>query len=176
MVIVETLNYANIMSSIDYLFITSKCEEKKKSDKIMHFISEMATSGVFTPNQISLTTIVIYLQKTVTEADFQTIGPLYLHAVWYLPFTNSLRKHTVTYHFSDLQEVYSGNRQIHTKCELQYLHPPHISTSGKCYCVIIHQTTKATEYIGYQSQSKYLHKSPLSHICTNHSLRYTYSV
>ena len=84
----------------------------------------------------------------VTEAEFQTIGPLYLHAVWYLPFTNSPRKNTVTYHFSDLQEVYSGNRQIHTKCQLQYLHPPHISTSGKCHCVIIHQTTKATEYIG----------------------------
>ena len=86
--------------------------------------------------------------KKVTEAKVQTIGPLYLHAVWYLPFTNSPRKHTVTYHFSDLQEVYSGNRQIHTKCQLQYLHPPHISTSGKCHCVIIHQTTKATEYIG----------------------------
>ena len=86
--------------------------------------------------------------KKVTEAEFQTIGPLYLHAVWYLPFTKSPRKHTVTYHFSDLQEVYSGNRQIHTKCQLQYLHPPHISTSGKCHCVIIHQTTKATEYIG----------------------------
>ena len=86
--------------------------------------------------------------KNVTEAEFQTIGPLYLHAVWYLPFTKCPRKHTVTYHFSDLQEVYSGNRQIHTKCQLQYFHPPHISTSGKCHCVIIHQTTKATEYIG----------------------------
>ena len=32
---------------------------------------------------------------TVTEAVFQTIGPLYLHAVCYLPFTNSPRKHTV---------------------------------------------------------------------------------
>ena len=98
--------------------------------------------GVITPNQIPLTTIVTYIQK-FTEAEFQTIGPLYLHAVWYLPFTNSPRKHTVTYHFSDLQEVYSGNRQIHTKCQLQYLHPPHISTSGKCHCVIIHQTTKS---------------------------------
>ena len=58
------------------------------------------------------------------------------------------RKHTVTYHFSDLQEVYSGNRQIRTKCQLQYLHPPQISTSGKCHCVIIDQTTKASEYIG----------------------------
>ena len=86
--------------------------------------------------------------KKVTEAEFQTIGPLYLHAVWYLPFTNSPRKHTVTYHFSDLQEVYSGNGQIHTKCQLQYLHPPQISTSGKGHCVIIHQTTKPTEYIG----------------------------
>ena len=125
--------------------------------------------GAITPNQIPLTTIVTYFQK-VTEAEFQTIGPLYLHAVWYLPFTNSPRKHTVTYHFSDLQEVYSGNRQIHTQCQLQYLHPPHISTSGKCHCVIIHQTTKGTENIGY------LHKSPLSHICTNHSLRYIHSV
>ena len=158
--------------------------------------------GVITPNQIPLTTIVTSSKK-VTEAEFQTIGPLYLHAVWYLPFTNSPRKHTVTYHFrchytksnpiddhsnifkkgyrsrisnhwasipacsvvppiykqskktychvyhfSDLQEVYSGYRQIHTKCQLQYFHPPHISTSGKCHCVIIHQTTKATEYIG----------------------------
>ena len=85
--------------------------------------------------------------KKVTEAEFQTFGPLYLHAVWYLPFTNSPIKHTVTYNFSDLQEVYSGNRQIHTICQLQYLHPPQISTCGKCHCVIIHQTTKATEYI-----------------------------
>ena len=54
----------------------------------------------------------------------------------------SRSNHFVTYHFSDLHEVYSGNRQIHTKCQLQYLHPPHISTSGKCHCVIIHQTTK----------------------------------
>ena len=81
--------------------------------------------------------------------------------MWYLPFTNSPRKHTVTYHFSDLQKVYNGNCQIHTKChtkcQLQYLHPPHISTSGKCHCVIIHQTTKATEYIG-RCQS----------ICTSH--------
>ena len=44
--------------------------------------------------------------------------------MWYLTFTNSPRKHTVTYHFSDLQEVYSGNRQIHSKCQLQYIHPP----------------------------------------------------
>ena len=95
--------------------------------------------GVFTPNKIPLTTIVTYR----TEAEFQTIGPLYLHAVWYSP-----RKHTVTYHFSDLQEVCSGIRHIHTKCQLQYLHHSQISTCGKCHCVIIHQTTKTTEYIG----------------------------
>ena len=35
-------------------------------------------------------------------------------------------------------EVYSGNRQIHTKCQLPYLHQPQISTSGKRHCVIIH--------------------------------------
>ena len=29
-----------------------------------------------------------------------------------------------------------------------YTHLIYISTSGKCHCVIIHQTTKATEYIG----------------------------
>ena len=79
------------------------------------------TAGVITTNQIPLTTIENIFKK-VTEAEFQTIGPLYLHALWYLPFTNNLRKHTVTYHFS---EVYSGNCQIHTKCQLQYLHPPH---------------------------------------------------
>ena len=81
--------------------------------------------------------------KKLQKQNFKPLG-----AVWYLPFTNSPRKHTVTCNFSDLQEVYSDNRQIHTKCQLQYLHPPHISTSGKCRCVIIHQTTKATEYIG----------------------------
>ena len=69
--------------------------------------------------------------------------------MWYLPFTNSPRKYTVTYNLSSLQEVYRGNRQIHTKCQLQYeyLHPPQLS-SDKCHCVIIHQTPKATEYIG----------------------------
>ena len=50
--------------------------------------------GVFTPNQIPLT-----VRVTFTETEFQTIGPLYLHAVLYLPFTNSPRKHTVTYYF-----------------------------------------------------------------------------
>ena len=73
----------------------------------------------------------ISLYKKVTQAAFQTTGPLYLHAVWYLPFTNSPIKHTVTYHFSDLQEVYSGNRQIHKTFQMQSLHPPQISSSGK---------------------------------------------
>ena len=110
-------------------------------------VCTLYTEEVITPNKIPLTTIGTFFKK-VTKEEFQTIGPLYLHAVWYLQFTNSPRKHTVTYHFSELQEVYSGNRQIHTKCQLQYLHPPHIPTSGKGHCVIIHQTTKATEYIG----------------------------
>ena len=60
----------------------------------------------------------------------------------------SPRKHTFTYYFTDLQEVYSDDRQIHTKCQLQYLHPPQISTSGRCHCVIIHQATRSTEYTG----------------------------
>ena len=54
-------------------------------------------------------------------------------SVWYLPFIYSPSNSTVTYHFSDLQEVYSGNCQIHTKCHLQFLHPPQISTSDKCH-------------------------------------------
>ena len=52
-----------------------------------------------------------------------------------------------------------------------YIHPIYQQVAH--VTVIIHQT-KATEYIGYMS--KYLHKSPLSHICTNHSLRYIHSV
>ena len=103
--------------------------------------------GVIRPNQIPLTTIVTYLQRGyrsrisnhwATIPACSVVPPIYKQS----------KKHTVTYHFSDLQEVCSGNRQIHTKCQLQYLHPPHISTIGKCHCVIIHQTTKATEYIG----------------------------
>ena len=100
--------------------------------------------GVITPNQIPLTTIVTYLQKRYRSSILNHWATIPACSVWYLPFTYIPRKHTVTYHFSDLQEVYSGNRQIHTKCQLQYLHPPHISTSGKCHCVIINQTTKAT--------------------------------
>ena len=119
------------------------------------------TIGVITPNQIPLTTIVTYLQKRyrsrisnhwVTISACNVVPPIY----------KQIRKHTVTYHFSDYQEFYSDNRQIHTKCQLQCLHPPQISTRGKCHCAIIHQTTKATEYIEWMS--KYLHKSPLSHI------------
>ena len=103
-----------------------------------HFIygymaSEHSCEGVFIANKIPLTTIVTY-SKTLQKQNLKTIGPLYPHAVWYLPFTNRPRKHAVTYHFSDLQEVYSGNRQIYKKCQLQYLHPPQISTSGKCHC------------------------------------------
>ena len=78
----------------------------------------------------------------------QNFKPLGHYTCMQCGTSQSPRKHTVIYHFRDLQEVYSGNCQIHTKCQLQYLHPPHISTSGKCHCVIIHQTTKATEYIG----------------------------
>ena len=33
------------------------------------------------------------------------------------------RKQTVRYHFSDLQDVYSGNRRIHIKCQLQFFTP-----------------------------------------------------
>ena len=40
----------------------------------------------------------------VTEAAFQTTGPVYLHAVWYLPFRNSPRNPTVTYYLSELEE------------------------------------------------------------------------
>ena len=82
--------------------------------------------------------------KTLQMQNFKPLG----HYTCMQCGTSSPRKHTVTHHFSDLHEVYSGNRQIHTKCQLQYLHPTQISTSGKCHCVIIHQTTKSTEYIG----------------------------
>ena len=103
-------------------------------------------AGVITPNQIPLTTIVTYLQKRYRSRISNHWATIPACSV--VPPIYSQRKHTVTDNFSDLPEVYSGNRQIHTKGQLQYLHPPHISTSGKCHCVIIHQTPKATEYIG----------------------------
>ena len=79
-------------------------------------------------------------------------GSLYsCRLVWYLASRNSRRNPTVAYHFSDLQDVYSGNHQIHTKCQLQFLHQNQISTSGKCHCVIILQTIKAADYKGYLS-------------------------
>ena len=115
---------------------------------------QLFITGVITPNQIPLTTIVTYLQESYRSRISNHWATIPACSV-VPPFTNNPRKYTVTYHFSDLQE-------FHTKCQLQNIHPPHISTSGKCHCVIIHQTTKATEYVG--QMSKYLHKSPLSHI------------
>ena len=61
-----------------------------------------------------MTTIVAYIVfKKVAEA-------VYLHAVWHLPFVNCQRNPTVTYNFSDLQKVYSGNRPLNTKCQLHF--------------------------------------------------------
>ena len=93
-------------------------------------------------------TIVKYLQK-VTEAEFQTIGPLYLHAVCGTSHLQTVQETLLSHIILATYRKFSGNRQIHTKCQLQYLHPPQVSTNGKCHCVIIHQTTKATECIGY---------------------------
>ena len=127
----------------DHRSISSKKLQKQNFKALGHYTCmQCGTSHLQTVQENILLHIIL-----VTYRKFTT-GPLYLHAVWYLPFTNSTRKHTVTYHFSDLQDVYSGNRQIHIKCQLQYLHPLQISTSGKCHCIIIHQITKATEYIG----------------------------
>ena len=64
--------------------------------------------------------------KKVTEAEFQTIGAT-IPACSVVPsIYKQSKKHTVTYHFSNLQEVYNDNCQIHTKCQLQYLHSPHL--------------------------------------------------
>ena len=86
--------------------------------------------------------------KNVTEANFKPLG----HYICMQSGTSHLQtvQEKILSHiiFSDLQEVYSGKCQIYTRCPLQYLHPPQISTSGKCHCVLIHQTIKATEYIG----------------------------
>ena len=90
--------------------------------KYLHIKTHSRVLNVFT----EMLYLTIYQKKTKNI----------LHAVWYLPFTNIPRKYTVTYHFSDLQNIYSGKRQIHTKCQLQYVHPPQISTSGNCHCVI----------------------------------------
>ena len=88
----------------------------------------------------------LYGRKEGNVLFNDALNTFYFTVIWRRTYGKGVI--TVTYHFSDLQEVYSDNRQIHTKCQLQYFHPPHISTSGKSHCVIIHQTTKATEYIG----------------------------
>ena len=41
-----------------------------------------------------------------------------------------LRQALVAYHFGDLQELYSDNRHIHTKCQLQSLHPQNSQISN----------------------------------------------
>ena len=124
----------------------------KQSKKTHCHISFLATyrkfTGVITPNKIPLTTIVTHLQKRLQKQNFKPLGHytcMQCGTSHLQTFQENTLSHII---FSDLQEVYSGNRQIHTTCQLQYLQPPEISTSGKCHCVIIHQTTKATEYIG----------------------------
>ena len=72
--------------------VTSSCLRSYYCDLGVGSVS-YGRAGVITANQIPLTTIVTHLQK----AEFQTFGPLYLHALWYLPFTNSPRKHNVTF-------------------------------------------------------------------------------
>ena len=106
------------------------------------------TPGVITPNQIPLTTIVTYLQKRIQKQNFKPLGHYTCMqcGTSHLQTVQTVLQNILSH--NDLQEVYSGNRQIHTKCQLQYLHTPQISRSGKCHCVIIHQTTKATECIG----------------------------
>ena len=113
---------------VDFVFRTCSCHSTLKRcsvEKVGYAINRFPRSeeGCITQNKISLMTIVAYRYSKVTEA-FQTTGPIYLRAVWYLPFINSPRNLIVTYNFSDLQEVYSDNHWINTKCQLQFLHPP----------------------------------------------------
>ena len=51
------------------------------------------------------------------HSDSEKGNPLPPHRLLLSINSKGSFKHTVTYHFSDLQEVYSGNRQIHTKCQ-----------------------------------------------------------
>ena len=71
--------------------------------------------------------------KKVTEAEFQTIGPLYLHIQCGTSRLQTVQENILSH---VILATYRKCTQIHTKCQLQYLHPPHISTSGKCHCVI----------------------------------------
>ena len=70
--------------------------------------------GVITPNQIPWTTIVTYLQKSYRSRISNNWATIPACSV--VPPIYSSRKHTVTYHFSDLREVYSGN-SIRSWCD-----------------------------------------------------------
>ena len=100
------------------------------------------TVGVITPNQIPLTTINISSKK-VTEAEFQTIGPLYLHAVWYLPILQTVQENI-------LSRIILATYRKFTVATVRFTQNVscNIYTHPKCHCVIIHQTPKATEYTG----------------------------
>ena len=65
----------------------------------------------------------VSVKTKVREEAFQTTGPVYQHAVQYLPFINSLRNHTVTHYFSDLQDVYSGKQSYSHKMPLVIFTP-----------------------------------------------------
>ena len=78
---------------VDFVFWKYLCHSTLKRcsvEKVGYAINRFPRSeeGCITQNKISLMTIVAYRYSKVTEA-FQTTGPVYLRAVWYLPFINS---------------------------------------------------------------------------------------
>ena len=105
----------------------------------------MCAKGVITPNQIPLTTIVTYLQKSyrsrisnhlTTIPACSVVPTIYKQSKkTYCPILATYRKFTVaTVRFTQ-----------NVSCNI-YTHPVYQQVSNDT--VIIHQTIKATEYLG----------------------------
>ena len=98
------------------------------SDQAFTSVSHNSPYGVITPNHIPLT-IVTYTQKSYRSRISNHWATIPACSVVPPIYKQSKKTNCVIYHFSDLQEVYSGNHQIHTKCQFHCLHQPQISTS-----------------------------------------------
>ena len=107
---IYTYIYATYIHTSIHTSQSKRKEERKKGRKEGNVLFNDALNiwrltygkGVITPNQIPLTNIVTYLQKSYRSRISNHWATILVCSV-VPPITNSPRKHTVTYHFTDLQ-------------------------------------------------------------------------
>ena len=105
--------------------------------------------GVITPNQIPLTTIVTYLQFFLQKQNFKPLGH-YTCMQCGTSRLQTVQKNILSHIILATYRKFTVATVIFTQnvsCNI-FTHPRYQQVANVTHCVIIHQTTKATEYIG----------------------------